>query len=575
MSRYAEQTSQRKTPQGEQARPDQRQNNAGGFVFAVSNWSRLDRFLVLGADGPTYYVSERQLVRENAKAVEACIAEDGLRTVARIVEVSDAGRAPKNDPAIFALALAASAKDPAVRAAALAALPKVCRIGTHLLHFANDVRHFRGWGPALRKAVSRWYTEKTADSLAYDVAKYQQRDSFAQRDLLRLAHPESPSRAHAATLAWSTKGIAKIGDTTKKKGTEARRGTPALREELPALLLAVEEIHSPDTSVARACVLIRQHRMPHECVPNEMKSKPEVWAALLESMGLTAILRNLGKMSAVGLLRPMSPESELVCQRLSDQRALFKARVHPLAVLIAMRTYASGHGLRGNSTWNAVPRIVDTLDGTFYSSFETIEPTGKRIMLALDVSGSMSAPMSGAPLSCREASAAMAMVTARTEKQYMVTAFTSGVRGQWDVHYGRGNGSSIGGRWGGAGGLSELTISPRQRLDDIVKTTSALPMGGTDCSLPMIYAYAKNIQVDAFVIYTDSETWAGEVHPYQALREYRQKFNIPAKLVVVGMESNEFSIADPTDAGMMDVVGFDSAAPAVLSDFIAAREVQP
>ncbi len=76
------------------------------------------------------------------------------------------------------------------------------------------------------------------------------------------------------------------------------------------------------------------------------------------------------------------------------------------------------------------------------------------------------------------------------------------------------------------------------------------------------------MQADAFVIYTDSETWAGPVHPVEALREYRQKTGIAAKLVVVGLVSNGFSIADPEDAGMLDVVGFDTAAPALIADFL-------
>jgi 60 kDa SS-A/Ro ribonucleoprotein len=33
------------------------------------------------------------------------------------------------------------------------------------------------------------------------------------------------------------------------------------------------------------------------------------------------------------------------------------------------------------------------------------------------------------------------------------------------------------------------------------------------------------------------------------------------------MEGNSMSIADPSDAGMMDFVGFDSSAPALLADF--------
>jgi 60 kDa SS-A/Ro ribonucleoprotein len=83
----------------------------------------------------------------------------------------------------------------------------------------------------------------------------------------------------------------------------------------------------------------------------------------------------------------------------------------------------------------------------------------------------------------------------------------------------------------------------------------------------MLYATAKRRLVDTFVIYTDSETWAGDVHPAQALRAYRQSSGIDARLVVIGMVSNGFSIADPADQGMLDVVGFDTATPQLISDF--------
>ena len=71
----------------------------------------------------------------------------------------------------------------------------------------------------------------------------------------------------------------------------------------------------------------------------------------------------------------------------------------------------------------------------------------------------------------------------------------------------------------------------------------------------------------AFVIYTDNETWAGQIHPVQALQTYRERTGA-AKLVVVGMASNGFSIADPDDADMLDVVGFDTAAPGLIADFV-------
>ncbi|SEP31840.1 TROVE domain-containing protein [Methylobacterium sp. ap11] len=105
-------------------------------------------------------------------------------------------------------------------------------------------------------------------------------------------------------------------------------------------------------------------------------------------------------------------------------------------------------------------------------------------------------------------------------------------------------------------------------IDGAVAATADLPFGATDCSLPMRWALERGIEADAFVVYTDSETWAGPVHPVQALREYREKTGIRAKLVVVGLVSSGFSIADPADPGMLDVVGFDAAAPAVIADFL-------
>lgn len=75
------------------------------------------------------------------------------------------------------------------------------------------------------------------------------------------------------------------------------------------------------------------------------------------------------------------------------------------------------------------------------------------------------------------------------------------------------------------------------------------------------------MQVETFVTYTDNETWAGHVKPVQALDQYRQRTGIAAKLIVVGMTATGFTIADPGDPGMLDVVGFDASAPGVMSEF--------
>ncbi len=174
------------------------------------------------------------------------------------------------------------------------------------------------------------------------------------------------------------------------------------------------------------------------------------------------------------------------------------------------------------------------------------DQAGKRLLIALDVSGSMvGGQVAGVPgLTPRNASAALALVTTATESHYETVGFFAGPGG-----FRKRGGGRFAAR---TDGLTPPSISPHQRLDDAVKTVSGLPFGGTDCGLPMLYAQALQREIDTFVIYTDSETWAGDIHPVQALRGYRHVSGIDARLVVVGMVSNGFSIADPADPVMLD-----------------------
>ncbi len=517
---------------------DMKKNSAGGFSFKVSDWDRLDRFLVLGSEGGTYYIGEKKLTKDNAKCVKRLLKTDGLRVVQRVVEISTEGRAPKNDQALFVLAMASGSDSVTVRRAALAALPQVARIGTHLFNYVQYVQAFRGWGKGLRRAVAAWYNEKTPRDLEYQVMKYKQRDGWSHRDVLRKAHPKTDNEAKNTIYKFIT------------------NPDKVAVDELSDRLQASLETAKTDNA-DRAVALIKEFNLPREVINTQLLGTKKVWSALLEKMPMTAMVRNLGKMSSLDLLDPMSDGATKVITTLSDEKVIQKARVHPLALLAALKVYQGGMGVRGKLAWNVNQQIVDALDGAFYKSFKNVEPTGKRIMLALDVSSSMNSAVNGLPfLSCRDASAALALITAAVESQYMFKGFTSGgsAYGAW--------------RTASMGGFIDLNISPRMRLDTVIKNISGLPFGGTDCALPMLWATKNNAKIDAFVVYTDSETWAGNVQPVQALNEYRNKSGIPAKLIVVGMNSNPFTIADPDDAGMLDVVGFDTATPKIISDLI-------
>lgn len=542
--KYAKAFAPGKTPQSEPISTDQVKNYAGGYVYQISDWAKLDRFIVLGTEGGTYYANETKLTREAAKTILGLIKTDGPKVVARVVELSTAGRAYKNDAALFVLALAISEGDAATKGAVQAALTDVARIGTHLFTFVEYAKSMRGWGRALKSAVRGWYEAKPAEKLARQVTKYAQRNGWSHRDLLRLTHPKAENGDKDFVYKYA---VGKFGGLDGDFPT-----TPT-----GIYLATVEKVKVVPTRELPGW--IKQLDLPREVLPTEALTDKGVWAALFEKMPMTAMIRNTATMTRVGLIEPLSKAAGEFATRVTDRERLKSARIHPVQVLAAQVTYASGKGARGSNTWTPVQSVADALDKAFYLAFDAVEPTGKRIMLAVDVSGSMnSGTICGVPnLTPRHGAAAMSLVIANTEPNNAIYGFTAG-RGRGGYSYSRSN----------PDGFIPLAISPRQRLDDVMRYMSGLDFGGTDCSLPIRHALDKGLVLDAFIVLTDNETWAGNQHPVEALREYRKKYNPNAKLIVVGMTATGFSIADPNDPGMLDVVGFSTDTPSVISDFI-------
>lgn len=589
-------------------RADMAQNNAGGFGWQVDKWQQLMRFLILGTQGGTYYVGEHKLSKDNIDSVVECIKEEGRRVVETVVNVSLVGRAPKNDYALYVLAACTSPDiaDAGTRKAAFEALPKVARIGTHLFQFCTYVEQWRGWGRGLKNAVGDWYG-RPVEKLAYQLVKYRQREGWSHRDLLRLSHPypgEDASRR--ALYAWATDSMFTIPVETELllssglvpeelldlfvvqgvelKGkitvvpfadswrvdsvedgkthtyyiargyeylTVSKRAEGSKWEDLPELVLAFEEAQKA-SSVKEIVSLIKQYNLPRECIPTNFLTEKAVWEALLtagEGMPMTALIRNLGNLSKCGVLVDGDFATiRTVADRIDNEELLKAARVHPFTILTALTTYQQGHGMRSDSMWSVVGDIVDALDSAFYKAFSNVEPTNKRYLLGLDISGSMSdGEINGVPgMTPRVGACAMSMITYRTEPNTSIMAFQTQ--------------------------FVPMNITRTQKLKDVVDYTEELPMGGTDCALPMTHALKQyrqnnNIVYDIFIIYTDNETWAGSIHPKQALDQYRREVNKDAKVIVVGMTSGGFTIADPMDAGMLDMVGFDASGPEIISNF--------
>ncbi len=525
------------TPQTEKARADQVANNDGGYVFQAADKTRLNRFLTIGTEGGTYYQKEKALTRANANLVTTGAQRSHPDIIDEAVAVSVAGRAPRNNPALFALAAAAGLGNTGYRQRALDALPSVARTGTHLLKFAEYAQMFRGWGPQLTKGIGAWYLRQSPEDLAYQLLKYKQRDGWSHRDVMRLA-----KFGRVANLAEVQPAHRALFDYVMKGEFNA--------DLLPSIVDVAEQAHETRDVKDWVRLIASNRSLSHEMLPSEALASADVWRAMIDNgnLPLGALLRNLGRLTKLGVIAPLDPFTGVITSMLTDPTRITGARIHPIAVLIAMKTYGQGHGTKGKLTWTVSPQIMDALDAMFYLAFGSVVPSGKRTVVAIDVSGSMAernftpghmSLYESTGCTPREIAAAMAMIVAKTEPQWFMGGFSDS--------------------------FVPLDISATQRLDDVVRSMSRVRASYTDMSLPMRWAQQNGVQADTFQIWTDNEVNHSSMHPFEALRQYRRHSGLPSRMQVAAVTPTEFSIADPLDPGMLDVSGFDAAVPNLLA----------
>mgnify|MGYP006279104725 CR=1 FL=1 len=505
---------------------DMAHNNGGGVTFKVGKWEMLSRFLNLGADSGTFYLSERNHQYTNYKNVLDCIKTDGVKVVDTLRDVSVRGLAQKNDHAIFALALCFVHGNELTKEAASLALNDVCRTGTHILMFVQFIKGLRGFGKSVRNAINNWYLSKDTKDMAFQLSKYQNRDGWSHRDVFCLTHPafgKNSSRNKIAKWSMGLEDALKYGDN-KDEGLQ--------------FLWAVDNAKTCD--IDSLIELVKKYGLQREHIPTEYLNDAKVQEFMLPNLGATALVRNLGNMSKSGLLKPLSKASKFVVSKLDDDEFLRKGRVHPLSLFLAQKTYTSGRGMRGNGAWEVNANVSASLEKAFYRSFDLVEPTNKNYFFGVDISGSMTMPMGGSPASCHEVATIIALTMAKVEPYTFVGGFGTN--------------------------FVNLGITSSDNLNSALRKTQG-NFGSTNPGSAIEYAIKNKIDVDVFVFVTDNEVNTGS-HPSQVLSKYRTVMNKPnCKMIVVGLTASNFTIADPNDPRMLDIAGFSPDLTTVITNF--------
>lgn len=501
-------------------RTDMVKNNAGGYVFEATPQAKLERFLLLGTMGGTFYAGERELTEAATKFLIERIKADGLGLLATADRFVKEKRILKLDTALYILALASTHGNEATKRASYDYISQWCNTGTHLMQFVSMVNDLRGWSAGLRKGVARWYTGMTFDRLIYQTLKYQNRANFSHKDVLRLAHPKATSDEENEYYKFL---VGKESKTTHFMLDAWKRAKTA-------------------TTNAEVIKAIYDGKLAWEMIPTERLNEPEVLASVTENMPVMATIRNLNRLTYTGALDIGNVLTKTIA-KLTSAEEVKKSGVHPIFVLSAIKTYGAGKGDKGNKTWIPNQRIMDALHKTFELAFSSIqaEPiTGVKTLISVDVSASMRSPASGTNMLCTEASAALGLTNLKQIVDSEFVLFDTALYGS--------------------------ALGARHSYDEALKAVNK-GGGGTDCSLPFQYALGKKKFFDVIVIYTDSETWAGRSHGKTLLDEYRRTINPNCKVIEVALQHNNFTGYPTDDTRVLRTVGFDANLPEIINKF--------
>lgn len=497
-------------------------NRGGGYGFYIDPVRQLRRFLILGSDSPTYYASAQEMTKENCGNIIKIIQSGDVKFLDEIVTVSYEGLAPKNDAALFALALVYVFGNESLKWAATGKFNKIVRTASHLFQFRKYLKDMgKGNGRSVRGAISGWYNQfkDRPEALAMQVVKYQNRNKWSHRNVALLAHVKPATMDISGILGWA------VGKSSLIANEEAR-----------GIIEAYEEIKRSTDSKFIAEKL-KEFRLPWEIVPTDQRDKT-MWRALIPHMGSTALIRNIRNMSKTGAISVGGDgvaHMEALCGKLQDEKQLRSDRIHPLHLLVALKELQK-------DTDFIIPPVLKSLENAFYKAFKYQESSGKRFMIGVDVSGSMKrGEVAGCPqIEPWEGAGLLALQLVKSEPKTLVYGF--------------------------AHSTLNLNVTDNDNMDSLRNKLLRSDFGSTNPGALIRFALEKSIPVDVFIVITDNEANSGH-HPSQVLKEYRNKMNNNAKMVVISMTPVNYSIADPKDQGQMDVVGFDSSVPAIIQNF--------
>jgi 60 kDa SS-A/Ro ribonucleoprotein len=504
-------------------------NEAGGRAYRLAPKHALAQLAATGCFNGAYYAeAEQQLA-----ALLALVAEvDDNLFLAKLAVYSRERAFLKDMPA--ALLVILSRRDPALFRRAFARVVDNGRVLRTMFQMIRSGQLGRkSLSYALQCAFQRWLNAASVGQLLSASIG----NDPSLRDVLRLARPTPADNARRALFGWLT-------------GKDVEKWAPATLADLPEEVGALAAYRAAETEAEQVAVLERS-RFRWDLLADAARG-PAVWKAIARQMGPQALRMNLNTLLRHGVFED-AEMAGYVAGRIADEDEIRRSRQFPYQFFAAHL-----------NAEEAVPTPVKAaLEQAAAIACGNVPALPEPVVIGLDVSGSMSSPVTGfrgrgatSKVRCVDAAALFAAALLRCTPGSVIVQFDT------QAHVVEGD-------------ADEPILALAARL-------SRYGGGGTNCSLPLAEANTRlaGRPFGGCVLVSDMESWVGAgrhgstgvMTQWQAFVGAQARLHGPAwsgpKLVCINLQAYATAQA-PERSDVLNVGGFSDAVFQVVTSFIA------
>lgn len=392
---------------------------------------------------------------------------------------------------------------------------------------------------SMQRAFQRWLNSASPEKLLSASIGHDP----SLRDILRLARPTPPDNSRRALFGWLTE-------------KELPKWAPATEVDLPEQVRLLVAFRAAATARQQIALLERLHAR-WDLLADSAKG-PQVWAAIARAMGPQALRMNLNTLQRQGVLEDREMVQS-VADRLADEAEIKRSRQFPYQFLAACL--------------NAADEVPQVIKAALHKAAEiacgNVPELPGPVVIGLDVSGSMSSPITGnrgrggtSTMRCVDVAALFAAAILRRNPDSVVVPFDTQA--------------------------FDVKVDPSDSILSLAGRLAKYGGGGTDCAQPLIKAnrdYAQR-KFAGVVLVSDNESWVYQSRPYYygangstgVVTEWKNFVQnqvrlqggdiLGPKLICIDVQPNGTTQA-PDRSDILNVGGFSDAVFGVVGAFLA------